>query len=189
MLEIWKGIPGYEFYEVSNLGNIRSLDRILPQKQPRYGDMIIYRKFKSKALKLCKLSQKGKYPHWTVTLCNNTLKRKFLVHRLVLLAFTGECPSGMECCHNDGNGLNNRLDNLRWDTPRNNQLDRKKHGTDWAPIYKGSKHPRAILNEETIKDIRASKSNGISATKLSEKFRIAVGTVHNIISRRSWRHV
>jgi hypothetical protein len=51
------------------------------------------------------------------------------VHRLVLEAFVGPCPPGMEGCHNDGDQLNNRLDNLRWDTPSNNKLDSVRHGT------------------------------------------------------------
>src|SRR4051794_31712386 len=47
-----------------------------------------------------------------------------LVHRLVLEVFVGPCPAGMECCHADGNSLNNALDNLRWDTPEANEADK-----------------------------------------------------------------
>lgn len=52
------------------------------------------------------------------------------VHRLVLEAFIGPCPDGMVGCHTDGDPLNNRLDNLRWDTPSNNNRDKRAHGTD-----------------------------------------------------------
>ena len=51
-------------------------------------------------------------------------KKMFLVHRLVLLAFVGPCPVGMEGCHFDNDATNNRLSNLRWDTLSNNQKDR-----------------------------------------------------------------
>lgn len=52
-----------------------------------------------------------------------------LVHRLVLEAFVGPCPEGMEGCHGDGDPTNNSLGNLRWDTATSNQLDKVRHGT------------------------------------------------------------
>ncbi len=50
-------------------------------------------------------------------------------HRAVLLAFVGPCPEGMEACHNNGDPLDNRVENLRWDTRSNNTLDKVAHGT------------------------------------------------------------
>ncbi|MGO1563156.1 MAG: HNH endonuclease signature motif containing protein [Actinomycetaceae bacterium] len=52
-----------------------------------------------------------------------------LVHRLVLEAFIGPCPEGMEACHNNGNRTDNRLENLRWDTRLANAHDAIRHGT------------------------------------------------------------
>lgn len=51
------------------------------------------------------------------------------VHRLVLEAFVGPCPFGMEGCHGDGDPFNNKLDNLRWDTHQANMHDGIRHGT------------------------------------------------------------
>jgi hypothetical protein len=51
------------------------------------------------------------------------------VHRLVLEAFVGPCPEGMECRHLDGDPANNRLENLRWGTHRENAADQVRHGT------------------------------------------------------------
>src|SRR5688500_9997592 len=62
-------------------------------------------------------------------------------HFLVLTAVRGPCPNGMEGCHNNGNRADARLDNLRWDTRKNNHADKKLHGT-WQA---GEKHPRAVL--------------------------------------------
>lgn len=56
-------------------------------------------------------------------------QRKLRIHRLVLEAFVGPCPDGMECCHNDGDPGNNRLSNLRWDTKSANEFDQVRHGT------------------------------------------------------------
>lgn len=50
-------------------------------------------------------------------------------HRMVAEAFLGPCPKGLEVCHGDGNPINNRVGNLRYDTHRNNMLDAIQHGT------------------------------------------------------------
>ncbi len=187
--EIWKKIPNFKFYEASNFGRVRSIDRIIAQKQPRYGDTIIYRKFRSRILKPCLLSDKGKYPHFSLTLCEDTIKHKLLVHRIILNTFVGECPEGMQGCHNDGNGLNNYLDNLRWDTASNNQLDRHKHGTHFTPIMKGSEHPKAILDEQSVIKIRGDRSSGMSTRELSDKYLIKIDHVRSIIKRNTWKHL
>ncbi len=54
-------------------------------------------------------------------------KRRRRVHRLVLHHFCGACPDGMEACHNNGNCLDNRAENLRWDTRKANARDRVRH--------------------------------------------------------------
>ncbi len=51
-------------------------------------------------------------------------KRSYYVHRLVLLAFVGPCPFGMEGCHGPGGQRDNSLANVRWDTPKANAADR-----------------------------------------------------------------
>lgn len=49
------------------------------------------------------------------------------LHKLILLAFVGPCPPGMEACHGDDVKTNNRLTNLRWDTRRANVADRYRN--------------------------------------------------------------
>lgn len=56
-------------------------------------------------------------------------KRHFLkIHRLVLEAFVGPCPEGMEGCHADDDVDNNHLSNLRWATRSENMYDRVRNG-------------------------------------------------------------
>ena len=59
---------------------------------------------------------------------NKGARRGFFVHRLVLLAFIGPCPSGMEGLHADDMPSNNTLSNLRWGTREQNHEDRKRNG-------------------------------------------------------------
>lgn len=54
-----------------------------------------------------------------------------LVSQLVLKAFVGPRPRGMEGCHNDGNASNNYLSNLRWDTHHENMRDVERHGRNF----------------------------------------------------------
>ncbi len=72
-------------------------------------------------------SKNTKSGHLGVLLYNGVKLKKFWVHRLVLIAFVGDCPPGKECCHNDGDATNNRVENLRWDTRSANMKDRFTH--------------------------------------------------------------
>jgi len=47
---------------------------------------------------------------------------------MVLEAFVGPCPEGMECCHRDGNPANNHVGNLYWGTRSENLYDAVRHG-------------------------------------------------------------
>lgn len=116
--------------------------------------------------------------------------RTISVHRLVLLAFVGPCPDGMECCHADGNPANNQLSNLRWDTPKENAADRNLHGTG----TQGSQNGRARLSEEQVRMIRYERvSTKTSLSKLAAKFGVSKSTVMAILRpvghpRRAWVH-
>lgn len=65
-----------------------------------------------------------------VTLSRDGRLKTQWVHVLVASAHLGERPAGMQVCHNNGNGCDNRVANLRWDTPQGNAADKRKHGTD-----------------------------------------------------------
>ena len=113
--EQWKEIPGFPGYEVSDHGRVRS--------------------FKAyKGFTILRPQIGNDYGHLKIGMSiNGTVTQKW-VHRLVLENFEGPCPPGMESCHWDGKPANCRFDNLRWDTPQNNMLDKVRHGT----IYRNS---------------------------------------------------
>lgn len=71
----------------------------------------------------------NKYGHQKVDLYYGKRRRKKMyVHRLVLEAFTGPCPKGMECLHADDDPTNNHLTNLRWGTHSDNIIASWKSG-------------------------------------------------------------
>jgi len=126
-MEEWKDIPGYGgHYQASNLGNIRVKDRVVEKVCGLNINRVVVKQFYKG--RLLKPSRSDKYGHLSVHIGHNNKKFIVAVHKLVLLAFVGPCPDGMECCHNNGVASDNRIENLRWDTHFNNNVDRKKHG-------------------------------------------------------------
>ncbi|MFJ4997129.1 NUMOD4 motif-containing HNH endonuclease [Microbacterium sp. NPDC088619] len=118
----WRPVVGFEgIYEVSDQGNIRSLTRIDPH--PRLGE--VHRLGKRRSL----IEMGNGYMR--VMLSSGGKKSQVSVHRVVLEAFVGPCPPGMEACHANGIRGDNRLSNLRWDTRVSNAADRAQHGNDW----------------------------------------------------------
>ena len=117
--EEWRPVVGYEgYYEVSSHGRVRSLDRVVPKgghTQTIHGRML------SPSSKQC--------GHVQVSIIGADRKqRSRMVHQLVLDAFVGPCPDGMEACHADDDPTNNRIDNLRWGTRSSNMRDRVANG-------------------------------------------------------------
>lgn len=108
------------------------------------------------------------------------------IHRLVLEAFIGQCPDGMEACHfPDSDQTNNRLSNLRWGTKLENESHKTIHNT--APC--GERNPRSKLSESDVLEIRKMKDSGISYSDISRMFKISRSNIHFIVSRQTWSHV
>lgn len=179
MNEQWKPVVGYEgFYEVSDHGRVKSLPRLVKRGSSDYP-------VKGGILK----PQRQASGHLHVQLCNSDARVVARVHRLVLAAFVGPCPEGMEVCHNDGNPTHNRLDNLRYDTRRNNVADSKKHGsfpTDFS-YRKGAGNGRALLNEAQIRLLRKTARGTVKA--LCEAWGISQGHASKIRNKTSWSHI
>lgn len=107
------------------------------------------------------------------------------IHRLVIEAFVGSCPSGMQCCHNDGNHANNRLENLRWGSPKENADDRNRHGT--GPQGEGNGNSK--LTETDVIAIRIRNAAGESQTSLAREFGVTQVAVSSLVRGKAWTHV
>lgn len=109
--EIWKNIPNYEgLYQVSNLGNIRSLDKFSFTNN-RFNKM--KRKVKGRILKPY-LNEKTGYLQ--IVLSNNKKQKTWLVHRLVAQTFISNLENKPQVNHIDGDKNNNNINNLEWCT-------------------------------------------------------------------------
>lgn len=133
MIEEWRPIKSWEgYYEVSNAGSVRSLDRII---KGRHGPT----RYRGRILR----------PGWgsgyaVVSLVATGIGRKEqrYIHDLVLETFVGPKPLNQEVCHGESGCRINNLDNLRYDTRSQNALDRHKFGKGWAK--RGWKAPQQL---------------------------------------------
>jgi hypothetical protein len=124
--------------------------------------------------------------HLSVALYLNGKRTDVSVHALVLTAFRGPCPEGMEGCHfPDRNPANNALTNLRWDTSKGNQADRIKHGT----TNRGERCGMSKLTSNQVLDIRRRVAEGQTYKKVAGIYKIARNTVSNIVTRKRWGHL
>ena len=92
----------------------------------------------------------------------------------------------MEGCHNDGDGFNNTLENLRWDTPASNQADRKKHGTG----NEGEKNGESKLTASEVIEMRMLRRTKLyPLQKLADKYEVSIAMVSLIVRYKKWKHI
>lgn len=165
--EIWKRINGYEEYEISNLGRVKSF------KRDRKG-------------KIMKPKFSGEY--LAVTLCADGQQERKTIHRLVAEHFIPN-PSGLPWVnHKDGNKLNNKITNLEWVTPSENNNHAYEIGLKKG--VKGEKHGRSKLNEiDVITIYHLAKSEVIPIKKIADKFGVTFQTVSDIKLEKRWKHL
>ena len=180
--EIWMPIEGFEgYFSVSSFGNIRSETRTIPHK--RHGTSVL----KGKII-IPTQTKGGSNTYGVVSFSKDGNQRTFQVHQLVARTFL-ENPSAFPSVnHIDGNGLNNRLDNLEWINPRDNIIHAYSLGL--AQGKRGEKNSSAILTDENVRQIRkyiAEKT--FTQRKIAEMFIVVPMVISDIKLGKSWKHV
>lgn len=181
MIEIWKPVTskGFEdFYEVSDLGRIR---RTKPGGRNTYVGKILSGSVNAKG------TGKG-YRHIKLWNYNCQVKCE-KIHRLVAGAFLGLDleDSTVEVNHEDTNRLNNRLDNLKIVTHKQN-MEHAASNNLMSKVY-GEQNHASKLTDAQIKDIKLRYGLGISPTEIALKFGITRKSVYNIVTNRTWSYV
>jgi hypothetical protein len=168
--EQWKAVPGYEgIYEVSDFGRVRKL--ITRQGRPPG---------------LLKPTGRGGYLF--VQLNRNRQARAWFVHRIVLTAFVGPRPPTIHGAHINAVRDDNRLVNLHWCTPKQNEADKQPLGLD--PL--GERNAMAKVNADTVRAIRREyipRSRTRCCQGLANRYGICQQSVWNIVTRKTWKHV
>lgn len=162
MQEIWKEIPFHETYEISSYGRVKNSN--------------------GRFLKL--MGNTDKNPYFTVELDG----KKVLIHRVMLMAFSGMPHKGEQACHKNDVKTDNWLDNLYWGTPKDNKRDAIKNGKLRCP--QGENHHKARLNDELISIIKKEYSGKRGEqTAIGKKYGISQQHISSIVNGKLWKHV
>lgn len=166
--EVWKTIPGWPDYDVSNRGRIMSR---------KWG--------KIRIRKLITHKQGHKWMSLSTSVDGQWTVKRVFVHLLMMNAFSPRPSPGLICRHVDGIPDHNDQSNLRWGTHRENSRDKIHHGT----ILRGEDNPISKLTEDQVREIRRRRAAGEGRGPLASEFGVNRKTIVNIETRRQWRHV
>lgn len=177
-MEIWKDVKGYEgVYQVSNLGNVKSLDR---EVNSRYGGK---RKVEGVLLKF--LPDKDNYSR--VNLKKNQKGKTILVHRLVAAAFIDNKENKPQVNHINGIKNDNNVENIEWVTLSENRRHAYDTGLQNGINRRGEKNNFSKMTKKQVLEIRSTYKKGVVTYKeLSAKFNISSGCIGSIIRKKSW---
>lgn len=171
MEEIWKPIKWASGYFVSSHGRVSGLKNTILKSTPNI---------------------KG-YP--TVIVYASKVRIHRTIHRIVCEAFIGDRPNGKEINHKDGVKTNNFIENLEYI----DSVEHRKHTASLGRRPKGKDHWKAKLSESDVLKIRTlgwnrerkgiELKNRISTYKIAKEFKISPTHVHEILTRKSWKHI
>ena len=173
-IEMWREVQDFPSYQVSDLGRVRSIDR----EETIYNrhDKPFTRIRKGKIKKL----QKNSMGYPCVNLCKDGKYKNCLVHRLVLIAFTG--LSGDEVNHKDGNKENNYLHNLEWSDRRLNSL----HSTRILGKNRGEDSGTSILTEGEVLEIADRIRSGEYIGEIALDYPVTAHAIYKIAKGNNW---
>ena len=161
-MENWKKIHGFSEYEISDAGQIRrTYTRIIKPAPDKDG-----------------------YPRVTL-IDDKRMMRKLTVHKLVLNTFVrgrydNECASHLNGIKND-----NRLNNLVWESLKDNIARKKQHGTSQV----GERSGIAKLKNTDVIKIRKLHKQGQTTTEISKMFNMSRPNIGYIVNRKTWTHI
>lgn len=176
IMSTWKDVVGFEgYYQVSADGRVRSVGRAIKCAN-RWGN-VATRTYPGKELTPYVNHDRGGYRYVSLHRDGQIMRR---VSVLVAEAFLGPRPDGMVVCHNNGVPHDDRVANLRYDTPKMNSADQEIHGTR----LRGERHPQARLSDADVEDIRRLH-NIVPKAALAAKYGVHLGHISNV--QNGWR--
>jgi hypothetical protein len=165
-MTVWKTLEEVQGYEVSALGEIRC---VLRGQGRRFGQVLSPHR-----------SSRG---YWEVRIRVDGKSKIVSVHRAVCAAFYGPCPDGMQVRHLDGDKNNNRLDNLRYGTPKENGEDNAR----LAAIPRGEdSHANTALTLADAQQAVDWLAEGASPTAIALALEVPRNAIYKIKYGESW---
>jgi hypothetical protein len=181
--EIWKDIPSFEnYYQASNLGRLRSVDRTIVKIDKKTGKEISFGKkgriltlnFHHSQYLMANLSKKGEQ-----TSCS--------VHRLIAMTFIPNNKNHPIVNHKNGIKTDNNINNLEW----MNNSENVKHAVDTGLLKNpsGEEHGSCKYTNEDILKMRDLYSNGKTQVEIGKIMNMPRARVWEIVHRKTWKHI
>jgi hypothetical protein len=170
-MEIWKDIEENDYYQVSNLGRVKSKSRKVPHS--KYGEVSV----KERILKPAK-DGKG---YFRVALAKGRTLKTYKVHRLVAKSFIDNPENKPQVNHIDGNKTNNHYSNLEWCTNQENAIHAAKNGL-WK-YKKGHNHHRSKIDKKGVELLSKMKLKGHKNQDIADYFGVSVSCVKRTFKR------
>ena len=166
--ETWRPVLGFPGYEVSDQGRVKSLARRNLQGAMR----------RERILR----TDKTWAGYLLVRLALDGVKHARTVHSLVLEAFVGPRPVGLQTRHLNGVRDDNSLVNLRWGTIQENRADQKMHGTG----IQGVRNPKAKLTSVDVERVFDLRRSGASQQAIGDWLGVNQTHVSTILRGKHW---
>lgn len=163
-MEIWKNIFD-STYKISTYGRVMSSKRGIIMKQK------------------IEVSKSG-YRSYTISLRGN-LNKTYTVSRLVAMHFIPNPDNLPNVLHNDDNPLNNRVDNLRWGTTKDNIGDRQSRNRQ----ARGERQHLSKVSATDVYKIRELRESGLTIKEIAEIYNMSISAIYGIISGKTWSHL
>lgn len=170
--EEWREIEEFKGrgYEVSNLGRVRSWRRRNSCKLPAEKPTIL----------TGWISKNSGYRNILFKIDGIAHSRH--LSNVIAVTFIGPRPEGFQVAHEDGNRLNNRADNLKYKTPKDNSYDKVRHGTH----LEGEKIVWHKLTKENVTEIYITTEPSYI---LAKKFNVSQAIIRQIRQDKKWKSV
>ena len=174
--EYWIPVFGYEkYYECSNFGNIRSVDRLVTTKKGVEKNHI--------GLELSQTKKESGY--LSAMLCVEDQRKRFNSHRLILQSFTKKEGKGLEVNHKNFKKSQNHINNLEWNTKQENvdhSMVKKKRGED------------SSTSKLTLKQVQVLKrlykiNPKFNRCEAARKYGVSDSTIRKIIKNQRWKNI
>jgi hypothetical protein len=165
-MEVWASVKGFEGqYEVSSIGNIRSVDRLVHHYK---GGKRLYKG----TAKNTRLNKDG---YIRCNLKNDGKRYDYTVHRLVANAFIPNPNSKPQVNHINGVKTDNRIENLEWCTQSENNIHATKH--------------RLVETKLTDSEALLVHNSSLSLRKLAKIYNVSSGIIWRIKNEKSYKHL
>lgn len=180
-METFKTIVGYDDYEISNFGRIKTKERMVRYVHARTKKEL-FRKTDGRFMKVYENNITG-YKH--VVLRKDNKPKTLTIHTLVAKTFIQRIEGLNVVNHIDGNKHNNCIENLEWCDNKYNH----EHATRTGLTAKGTQVSSSKLNEKCIHAIIYFLDKGFTHTEIAKAFDVSRPTITLIHQKKSWKHV